>query len=76
MNLFTVQQTAEQLAISQSLLYREVMTGKIRCYRLGRNALRFSEEQIMEYLQGCIVEIKMEPQQKAAPSLTVKRIRI
>ena len=28
MNLFTVQQTAEQLAISQSLLYREVSRGE------------------------------------------------
>ena len=61
MNLFTVQQAAERLAISPSLFYQEVSKGKIRYYRLGRNALRFSEEQIMEYLSNCMVEARREP---------------
>jgi excisionase family DNA binding protein len=55
MELLTVSETAKQLAISPSLLYRLVGEGKIKCYRLGRSALRFSEQQIFEYLSSCEV---------------------
>ena len=60
MQLLTVAQLAESLAISPSLVYREVAAGQLRCYRLGRGAIRFSEEQIREYLDSCACEPSSE----------------
>ena len=74
MNLLTVKQAAQQMAISPSLLYQLVSEGKIRCFRIGRSALRFSPEQIEEYLSSCVVEVKLEP--RRAPSPVLRHLKV
>lgn len=49
--LMTVKEVAETLGISQSLVYRLVSKGEIVCFRVN-SAIRFSMEQIEEYLNG------------------------
>lgn len=71
MQLLTVTQVAESLSISPSLVYSEVAIGRLRCYRLGRGALRFSEEQIQEYLRSCACE----PTPGARKPLSVPKLR-
>jgi len=73
-NLLTVQQVAERLSISPSLAYRLVAEGKLRAYRIGKGALRFSQEMIDEYLQNCIIEVRCEPRRAPVPHL--KHLRI
>jgi excisionase family DNA binding protein len=64
MKLLTVKAVAEMLSLSQSRVYE--MAGKeLRCYRIG-GAIRFSEEQVMEYLSSCVVEVTVEPQRRVA----------
>ncbi len=71
MELQTVTQVAESLAISKSLVYRLANEGKLRCYRLGRGAIRFSETQIQEYLDSCVCE----PSSEARKSPSVPKLR-
>jgi excisionase family DNA binding protein len=72
--LLTVAQIAELLAVSESLIYRLASEGKLRCYRLGRGALRFSESEVARYLDSCVVAVKLEP--RRAPAARLKHIRI
>jgi len=74
MKLLTVSEVAASLSISESLVYRLKDEGKLRCYRVGRGALRFREEDVMEYLDSCVVEVTMEP--RRAPRLHLKNIRL
>ena len=53
--LLTVSDIADLLAISQSLVYRLVADGELRCYRIGRGALRFRQEDVETYLTACTV---------------------
>jgi excisionase family DNA binding protein len=52
--LLTVAQVAELLAVSESLIYRLASDGEIPCYRIGKGALRFREEDIESYLASRI----------------------
>ena len=74
MKLLTVRETAERLAISPSLVYRLVSEGGLRCYRIGRAAIRFSEQQVQEYLDSVLVDVPREERMPPHPSL--KHIRI
>lgn len=48
--LLTVAQVAEFLSVSESLIYRLASDGEIPCYRIGKGALRFREQDIESYL--------------------------
>ena len=74
MKLLTVRETAETLSVSPSLVYRLVSEGALRCFRIGRGALRFREEDIQEYLSQCVVEARLEPHRATAAHL--KHVRI
>lgn len=54
--LLTVQDVMKILQISQSSVYRMVDTRVIACYKI-RSGLRFSEEDILKYLE----ETKIKP---------------
>ncbi len=71
LQLLTVTQVAESLSISPSLVYREAANGRLRCYRLGRGAIRFSPEQIQEYLNSCVCA----PSSAAQRPLSVPKLR-
>ncbi len=51
--LLTVKDVAQRLNVSQSCIYQLVETGKIPNHRIGvgRGAIRFTEDDITEYLQ-------------------------
>ncbi len=48
--LLSVADVAKLLSVSQSLVYRLAADGELRCYRIGRGALRFSEDDVERYL--------------------------
>lgn len=52
--MLTVKQVAQRLNVSQSCIYQLVETGRIPHHRigLGRGAIRFTEDDITEYLAG------------------------
>lgn len=52
--LLTVKDVAERLKVSRSCIYQLVESGRIRHHRigLGRGAIRFTEEDLTEYLVG------------------------
>ncbi|MBI1314016.1 helix-turn-helix domain-containing protein [bacterium] len=52
--LLTVKDVADRLNVSQSCIYQLVETGKIPHHRIGvgRGAIRFTEDDISEYLQN------------------------
>ena len=51
--LLTVKEVAQRLAVSASCIYQLVETGKLPHHRIGvgRGAIRFSEDDIADYLQ-------------------------
>ena len=53
--LLTIREVSERLSISESLCYRLVAEGKLRAFRIGKGAVRISEDQISEYLSSCEV---------------------
>jgi excisionase family DNA binding protein len=71
MKLLTIRQVAERLAISRNLCYRLVSTGKLRAYRIG-GAIRFSEEQIQEYLDSSVMDVYREP--RMVPTVKLKHL--
>lgn len=53
--MLTVPEIAERLRVAVSTVYALVETGKLEAFRIGPNdgAIRVSEEQLREYLDGC-----------------------
>lgn len=72
--LLTVEQVADRLACSTSFVRREAKSGRLRFYKLGRGAIRFSEAQIQEYLDSCVFEASSRP--RKAVSLHLKHLRL
>jgi excisionase family DNA binding protein len=70
----TVPEVAEALSISESLVYRLKDEGKLRCFRIGKGAIRFREEDVMEYIDSCVVEVQVRPRRAVLPQL--KHIRL
>jgi len=68
--LLTVSDVADRLSISQSLCYRLVAEGKLRAFRIGKGALRFREEDLAEYMESCVIEVRLEP--RKAPTASGK----
>jgi excisionase family DNA binding protein len=52
--LLTVRQAAERLSVSRSLIYGLVASGRLRACRIGngRGCIRFTEEQIREFIES------------------------
>ena len=53
--LLTVKELAELLNVAQSTIYAWVSAGEINYYQLGK-AIRFDEDEIMEWLKAHKVE--------------------
>lgn len=51
--LMTVDQTAERLQVSKSMVYALVESGKLSCHRIGigRGTIRISDEDLASYLE-------------------------
>ena len=50
--LLTVNDVAEFLAVSPSLVYRLAADGELPSYRIGKGTLRFRPEDVEEYLDS------------------------
>lgn len=53
MKFYTVADVAERLNVARSTVYDLVQDGLLECYRIGtgRGTLRFTDEQITDYLE-------------------------
>ncbi len=69
--MLRVKQVAEKLGISVALVYELIAKGKLACYRigLGRGAIRFKDEDVQAYLDGCRVETRGEQVKPVRPKL-------
>ena len=50
-NLLTAKEVAEKLGISSQLVYRMYNEGKLRGHTLAKKAIRFSQEDVDDYLR-------------------------
>lgn len=57
-NLLTVQDVAEMLNVSPSMVYGLVERGTLACYRIGR-CVRFTNDQVSDFLEKSLA--KNEP---------------
>jgi excisionase family DNA binding protein len=75
MPLLTVRQAAEQLGVSQSLVYGLISSRQLRHCRIGngRGTLRIPVDAIGEYLARCTFDVKEE--KPAAPPVKLKYLR-
>jgi len=53
--MLTVEQAADQLQVSKSIVYSLIEAGKIACHRigLGRGTIRMSQDDLDQYLESC-----------------------
>lgn len=51
----TVKEAAAALNLSEAAVYRFISNGELECYRFG-NAIRVSEEQLKDFIEGKRVE--------------------
>jgi excisionase family DNA binding protein len=72
--LLTVAMVAERLHVSRTTIYQLVESGRLRVHRIGsgRGAIRISEDQLVEYLQGSCSEA---PKNQQAPKPPARRLR-
>lgn len=56
--MFTVNEVAEQLRVSRSVVYALIDAGKLVSHRigLGRGTIRVAEEDLAAYLDACKVQ--------------------
>ena len=53
----TVNEVAELLSIHRNSLIRWIKSGRIVCTRLGRNSVRFTWDQVADFLESCEEDI-------------------
>ncbi len=71
--LLTVGDVAKLLSVSNTLVYREAAAGKLRCLKVGKGALRFRQEDVEEYLEGCeVYKVKREGPRRGTPKTKLK----
>ncbi len=51
--LLTVRETAKLLNISKSFVYQLAASRRITSYKIGRGAIRFCLEDLLDYLEQC-----------------------
>ena len=70
-NLLTVNEVAERLGISVSLVYQMVESGKLTVLRIGngRGTIRFHPEDLESYLNTCRVQATQPETPKIRPRL-------
>jgi excisionase family DNA binding protein len=61
MEFLTVQEVADRLRLSASMVYKEISSGRLPHYRFGAR-VRITEEGLDEYLQNQLVEPKSRSQ--------------
>jgi excisionase family DNA binding protein len=71
-----VNQVAEKLNVSESIVYALIDAGRLACHRIGvgRGTIRVSTEDLDAYLASCRVEKGEEP--RPAPRPRLKHIKI
>lgn len=72
--LLTVAMVAERLRVSRTTVYQLVESGRLSVHRIGggRGAIRVSEDQLVEYLQG---SCSLTSTHKQAPKPPARRLR-
>lgn len=52
----SVQEVANDLEVSKGVVYREIREGKLKAFRVGKQMLRISEEELEDYKRRNTVE--------------------
>lgn len=52
----SVQEVANDLDVSKGVVYREIREGKLKAFRVGKQMLRISEEELEDYKRRNTVE--------------------
>ena len=72
--MMTIQQAAERMQVSTSLLYRLVAEEAIECYRVGKSGIRFSwDAHILPYLESTQKK-NPRPQRLSGKKATLKHL--
>ena len=76
MNLYTVQEVAEQIRASPSLVYRLIERGRLRCIRLGgrRARIRVAQQDLAEFLDSN--RVTRESAKAAPPRRRLKHLKL
>ncbi len=74
--MLTVQDVADELNVSASLLYGLIAAGEIECYRIGRRrgTIRVRREDLDRYLENCRVASGTAPER--VPRQQLKHLRL
>lgn len=69
--MHTVRQVAEQLNVSESIVYALIDAGRLACHRIGvgRGTIRIAREDLDAYLASCREERGDEPHPARRPRL-------
>jgi excisionase family DNA binding protein len=51
--LKTVDEVADFLGVHRNTVLRRVKSGKLACTRISRNSVRFTWDQVADYLKSC-----------------------
>jgi len=52
MKLYKAEEAAKYLLLTKDCIYKFARKGLIKCYRMKSGQIRFSEEQLKEFLEG------------------------
>ena len=76
--MLTVKQVAERLTVSASCIYQLVETGRLSHHRIGvgRGAIRFTEEDVDEFLAQSREEMRTESPPASPPRRKLKHLRL
>jgi excisionase family DNA binding protein len=76
--LLTVKDVAQKLNVSQSCIYQLVESGRIPHHRigLGRGAIRFTDEDITNFLAGSREETRHNTPAHKSPTRRLKHIKL
>jgi excisionase family DNA binding protein len=64
--MLTVNQVSQRLAISRSLVYREIRSGRLRAHRFGDRCYRVAEADLAAYIENNRVPFEAAPPQSPA----------
>lgn len=76
--LLTVEDVAKLLKVSTATVYELVSDRLIACYRIGtrKGAIRFTEEQVEQYLSACLVTDGKIVQPKKPKPAKLKHLKL
>jgi len=51
--MYSVKEVASKLGLNKATIYLKIATGELEHYKIGKKAIRISDEQINRFLENC-----------------------